>query len=419
MKKLFNNVINNIETKTTKYIETAITKTAIEYLKTSFGTEIDMVIFPANPEYDIFVKFVKKYDSNFKKHSTYNDFLKMYCIVDKEFVLKLQKDTFVYICTGSKYWKDNTDVEKLFSSQNGSLNDHVYMYFFGKKSYMYKEKLMRLFNKANISSRVKYHFKITGNVSQNGKSSGMESFTSIFSELKPRNFDTLFFDEPVVKSITDHLETYNNQKVLFDKKDIIFKTGILLQGQPGTGKTSTASAIATYMGCSLISVDINTLKYIDIAALSDIINNDDNRYVILLEDIDCVVLNRESDNVDKEDKSIINKLLQFLDSSVSPTDVIFVATTNHPELLDEALIRAGRFNLVVNVDGITTPRIIEMCRSFTLNSDNSLEDNVLSKLRDMGKNPDVDKISQSLVQKLIFESYGNLSINATSEEESE
>lgn len=413
--KVLEGFIEKTKERAVNYAETAVINT----VKNSMGMELDLDISPYDPVYDVLIKFIETYDSSFHKHSVFEEAVNKRIIKDKEFFVKLRKDTFLYICTGKHYWNKHDEAEMLISSNRGSIDNRIYMYFFGKKSYAFGNKLNSLLSKAKTMNDIKYHYKVTGvSSTRNERSGGIDSFSSIFGALKPRKFDTLFFDDPVVKSITDHLDNYTRQKRLFDEKDIIFKTGILLQGQPGTGKTSMASAIATYMNCGMISVDISTLKYIDIAALCNVINSDDNRYVILLEDIDCVVLNRDNVDIDKEDKTIVNKLLQFLDSSVSPTDVIFVATTNHPELLDEALVRAGRFNLVVNVDGITTEKIREMCRSFH-SDDISLEDTVIQKLKDMGKNPDVERISQSLVQRVIFESYGNLSINAVSEEESE
>ena len=41
-----------------------------------------------------------------------------------------------------------------------------------------------------------------------------------------------------------------------------------------------------------------------------------------------------------------------MDSNTSPTDVIFIATTNHIERLDKAITREGRFDLKINVKGL-------------------------------------------------------------------
>ena len=67
---------------------------------------------------------------------------------------------------------------------------------------------------------------------------------------------------------------------------------------------------------------------LDLNTLTSCINCDTSKFIILLEDIDCLYnLDRNSDGIDKDDKKVINKMLQFLDSNNSPRDVIFIATT--------------------------------------------------------------------------------------------
>jgi ATP-dependent 26S proteasome regulatory subunit len=85
------------------------------------------------------------------------------------------------------------------------------------------------------------------------------------------------------------------------------------------------------------------------------INAEENeQYIVLLEDIDTLSLKRE--DIIKEGgnyEDILNGLMQFLDSNISPDNVIFIATTNHIERLDDAMLRAGRFDLKVKIDPIT------------------------------------------------------------------
>ena len=87
----------------------------------------------------------------------------------------------------------------------------------------------------------------------------------------------------------------------------------------------------------------------------------EEQYIVLFEDIDTLYLNRtkttedgeeEADSKAKDFQGIINGLLQFLDSNSSPNNVIFIATTNHVERLDEALIRDGRFDLKVEIKAL-------------------------------------------------------------------
>ena len=115
-----------------------------------------------------------------------------------------------------------------------------------------------------------------------------------------------------------------------------------------------------------------SFQNIDIDRVIESINADNNKYIVLLEEIDCVfnTASRDDDKIDKDDKTFISDLLQFIDSPKSPNNVIFIATTNYPEKLDKALTRKGRFDLTVDVSSLhTRESVVKMCKSFELEDD--------------------------------------------------
>ena len=91
--------------------------------------------------------------------------------------------------------------------------------------------------------------------------------------------------------------------------------------------------------------------------------------------IDTVFTNREDDASTDKQRSTISKLLQFMDSQHSPTNVVFVATTNYKDRLDDALMRKGRFDKIIHLGDIDYNAAIEMCKGFNLTQDqiNSLK----------------------------------------------
>ncbi len=118
--------------------------------------------------------------------------------------------------------------------------------------------------------------------------------------------------------------------------------------------------IASYHKRNICQVSVSDMADIDLSVLTVMLDQDADRYIVLFEDIDTLFLNRDDSTVtDKDYNNIINKLLQFLDSNTSPTDVIFIATTNHIERLDKALLRDGRFDLKVKVEGLKKEDIPE------------------------------------------------------------
>jgi transitional endoplasmic reticulum ATPase len=118
-------------------------------------------------------------------------------------------------------------------------------------------------------------------------------------------------------------------------------TGILLYGAPGTGKTAAARAIALESGWAFLSV-----------AGPELLAQRDRLSRLYAEALDVrptVVFIDEADDVIADRRfaaapDVVNRLLTTMDGTLDKVpDVVFVAATNHPERIDPALLRAGRF----------------------------------------------------------------------------
>lgn len=352
--RTMNTIIKNEGTKLKDKLEAKAFDLMKQKVKDTFGFSMSLRQGIDWSAIRVATQFIKQYDKNYEKHTTQNS---NDTIENSEFIVQLRKDTFLYVGTGLYSLEFSESSPRDYSGS-------MYLYFFGKKSYAYYMQLTRMINTDISSSLLKYN--VSG-----AKTGDREEFNSIESKLSPRNIDTLFFEDHVKQSIISHIDSFLSNEKLYKDRSIMYKTGILLYGDPGTGKTSLANAIATYYKCNLIIVDMSTFNTLNISRLTAAINADSDRYIILLEDIDTMFtsLNREDADIDKDDKKAVNRLLQFLDSNTSPTNVIFVATTNHIEVLDEAITRKGRFNLQVEVRGIGMQKAKEMCNSFELSQD--------------------------------------------------
>lgn len=286
---------------------------------------------------------------------------------------------FVGIFTNSNTLR----IEQLFSNSitnynNSNSNDRneykLVYYIFGKKS----KKYYKEFN--NMIDSVKdqlYIFNVSGN---NDKKDDNAEFNVTMNKLFGRRLDTLFFDDNVKDIITNHIDKFDANTEIYKNRNLLYKTGIILYGNPGTGKTSLANAIASYCNCSLVVVNMSTFATLDVAEFTSTLNADEKRYVVLLEDIDTIFnsLDRKSEDINDKEKAVVNKLLQFLDSNTSPSNVIFIATTNYYERLDEAIKRPGRFDLKVEIKPIDhEPTLVTMCKSFDL-SDEDISDIIRS-----------------------------------------
>jgi ATP-dependent 26S proteasome regulatory subunit len=131
--------------------------------------------------------------------------------------------------------------------------------------------------------------------------------------------------------------------------------------------------------------------------LTQSINTDNTQeYIVLLEDIDTLFLNREYEDTDKEARKVINKLLQFLDSNSSPNNVIFIATTNYVDRLDKALLRAGRFDIKVEVKALDYQGTVKFGESFGLSR--SMIDSICMKHVEEGEDIKKQLYNQSTLQ---------------------
>ena len=372
-------------------------------LKNKFGIEFKLTL----NEFSKGFAFVEKYDDKYNKHIS-NPQTILYknedtsigdtkYITDKKFIIKLEKDTYAYINAGpSRYEKTNTENDK---SEN--CPTYLYIYIFGKHMIKYAKELSYMIR--NNTSEYLTNYKVSGSKrSSDDNAREQVAFNVISSDLHTRPLDTLFFDDNVSSKITDHIDKFLSNETIYKDRSLLYKTGILLYGAPGTGKSSLVTAIATKYNYDLISIDMGTFATLDTNALVESINADNSKYVVLLEDIDAVVKSRTAKDADKEDKSIINKLLQLLDSTSSPTNVIFVATTNYVEVLDEAITRDGRFDLKVEVKELSVNNIDKMCKSFDLKDSEikEVKDHITNELK-------LKSINQSRLQNIILKKIEN------------
>ncbi len=126
---------------------------------------------------------------------------------------------------------------------------------------------------------------------------------------------------------------------------------ILLVGQPGTGKTMTASALAGELHLPLYVIVLDGIisKYMgETAAKLRLIFDalSEQRGVYLFDEFDALGAERGSGNDVGEIRRVLNSFLQFLEQDDSES--IIVAATNHPQMLDNALFR--RFDDMIHND---------------------------------------------------------------------
>jgi transitional endoplasmic reticulum ATPase len=142
----------------------------------------------------------------------------------------------------------------------------------------------------------------------------------------------------------------------FDRVSLRPATGVLLSGPPGTGKTLLAKVVANEAQSNFISIKGPELldKYVGESerGVREVFEKAQTNAptVVFFDEIDAIAAERGSRGGDPGvGERVVSQLLTEMDGLEELEDVVVIATTNRPDLLDDALLRPGRFDRHIRV----------------------------------------------------------------------
>jgi SpoVK/Ycf46/Vps4 family AAA+-type ATPase len=134
---------------------------------------------------------------------------------------------------------------------------------------------------------------------------------------------------------------------------------LLFVGPPGSGKTMSAEAVAGELHLPMFVIRLESMitRYMgETAAKLRLIFDETakRRAVYLFDEFDAVGGHRTATNDVAEMRRVLNSFLQFMEES-NATDSVIICSTNHPKLLDRALLR--RYDQVLEFDAPTAEQV--------------------------------------------------------------
>lgn len=200
-----------------------------------------------------------------------------------------------------------------------------------------------------------------------------------------KQFSNIYGKE--VRLLEKRLKFFLERKDWYDSKGIPYQIGFLLSGIPGAGKTSIIRAIANITKRHIVNVNfanittatqLKNLFYVDkIQVYTDSYMSNMQSYhipinqrIYVIEELDGngdIVKQRNGNNIGTNvvnDELNLQEILTVLDGTMEIPGRIVIMTTNHPEILDEALIRPGRIDVQIHFDYASKDMIVEMFKAY-------------------------------------------------------
>lgn len=165
---------------------------------------------------------------------------------------------------------------------------------------------------------------------------------NLVEKVVPRPLSTLILAEPEPQHIVDDIAQFLADAEWYRTRGVPWRRGYLLEGPPGTGKSSLVQVLAGHFSRDVAMIPLGCAE-MDDDSLRDLLVDAPRNAFLVIEDIDALFGHRDQTN--DRNRLSFSGLLNAIDGVGAQQGRPLFMTTNHAEKLDPALVRPGRIDV--------------------------------------------------------------------------